>query len=199
MDYIHLFQGRGIVISISEKEILAEYMKFFDLPAPKYSTSVTENDLFIGTCSIHVGPCSGPDPSGRSHISGDAKSGPAEAECSAAAKAIYFLQRFRNIEIVDFNYDSLVVLRQKFDNLLALRSQYELLVSKANTSWSEFCGTLDSIFKKLSDLSEQNAISTDQSSEFHGRFSFHSELEAAISVIKDMHRSALPFIASIFD
>lgn len=109
-------------------------MKIFDLPQAKYTTTVTENDLFIGTCSIFIGHCYGSEPSGRTNIPGDPKHSPLEAKCSAAGEAIYFFERLRGIEIVDVNYDSLTVLRQKLDNH-QLRSKYDVLVTQANSNY----------------------------------------------------------------
>jgi len=151
-----------------------------DLPPAKYRTEVTENDLFIGFCSIYLGSCVGPNATGPTDIRGDPKQSQFDAESSAAAYMISFLERTKKFEVVDFNYDSLNMLREKHDNLLHHRWKYDSVVSDAYMSWEHFADSLQAIINEQYDLAKTQFCTNEYSSELTTLVACASELEQAL-------------------
>lgn len=196
LTYYLLFQARPIVCKIFAKDFLSDMLDLLELPSAKYRTDVTENDLFIGYCSIYIGRFYRPNDTGRSSFVGEAKATPFDAESSAAFEAIRFLERSKNIELVDFNFDSLIVTRKKHVNLLQLRCKFHAVVSDANRSWSDFAGSLEALVKQQYDYSSHFSIHSGDSSEYDARVRIVADLEEAFSEISNMQHNALSLISS---
>jgi hypothetical protein len=171
-------------------------LSLLDLSAAKYSAELTDGDLFTGTCSIDVGTFYGTDATGLINICGEPKTNPFDAESSAASHAITYLECTNKFDVVDFNYDSFVLLRQKHDHLLLLRSKYEALVSDASKSWSNFTSSFQSFIDHQYDLSSSLFFSTEYSSEYEGLITFASDLQEALYEILNMQQNALSVISS---
>lgn len=191
-----LFQTPPLVCKIFEKDLLSDILDYLDLPPANYSIDVTENDLFTGSCSLYVGSCYGSTDSGPTNIQCEPKLSPFDAESSAAAEAIRFLERSQNFEVVDFNYDTLVLLRQKYDNLLQIRLNYDAVLSDASRAWSDFAKSLQSFIDDQYDISLGVFWSTEQSSDYAALISCASEMEQALYQIWNKQHSAISDINS---
>lgn len=194
--FLFLFQTPPLVCKIFEKDLLSDILDYLDLPPANYSIDVTENDLFTGSCSLYVGSCYGSTDSGPTNIQCEPKLSPFDAESSAAAEAIRFLERSQNFEVVDFNYDTLVLLRQKYDNLLQIRLNYDAVLSDASRAWSDFAKSLQSFIDDQYDISLGVFWSTEQSSDYAALISCASEMEQALYQIWNKQHSAISDINS---
>jgi hypothetical protein len=67
-----------------------------------------DNDLFRGICKISLNGVVTSQTAGPTIIEGDVKKTASEAECSAATKAIQFLERSMGLEIIDVNFPVLL-------------------------------------------------------------------------------------------
>jgi hypothetical protein len=92
--------------------------------APKFSNTFVDNDMFRGECKINFEDSNTFNPIGKTNIQGDAKKSAYEAECSSAAKAISFLERFMCIQVVDLNFAALLEMDATLKCLELVKSKY---------------------------------------------------------------------------
>lgn len=72
-------------------------------------------------------------------------------------------------------------------NILELKSKFESVGCLAESSWSEFIEKLQLAINEQYDLCQPLALSPQLYAEYLARFSFVSELEEALSHIKQSH------------
>lgn len=103
--------------------------------APKFSTRLVCNDMFQGECKIIVDDTWISNNTGKIVIEGDVKSTPYEAQCSAASKAINYLEKFFGIEVVDLNFHRIQKKHETLEFLQCIKAEYVVLERQIAAEW----------------------------------------------------------------
>jgi hypothetical protein len=96
-------------IKIPETVMFTDILLALGLKVAKINHTLEDNDMFRGMCKFKL-PIGGISKDvGKTIILGDLKKSPSEAECSAAAQSIRYLERTLESEVVDLSLPILVV------------------------------------------------------------------------------------------
>jgi hypothetical protein len=90
----------------------------------KFSNTLHDNGLFTGSCKFDLNYPEPTRKTGKTIIPGEPKNSAYESECSAASKAIAFVERELGIEIIDLNYYSLLDKIDSVDHLRSVAKKY---------------------------------------------------------------------------
>jgi hypothetical protein len=127
-----------------------------------FKNTLEDNFIFRGTCKINVNTGSLRS-TGKTSIFGDSKSSAYEAECSAAAKAISFLESVLCIKVFDLNYGALMEKEDLLNTLLTLNAKYQSIDHQVPLEWRSMIVKLKSLLSSQIELCNQNDLDVDHS------------------------------------
>lgn len=155
-------------------------MECIGLHAAKYNSEVLVGDLFKGRCSIVVDSLYGTNSTSSTNIHGEPKDCPFVAETSAAGQAIRYLERAKNFDVVDFNYDKMILVREKCDNLMHFCLQYDAVVAEAYKSWTCFISKVRSFISQQYGMLNSGSLPPNASANFGDLVALIRDLELAL-------------------
>jgi hypothetical protein len=122
--------------------------------------------MFTGNCKLDLNGTESTWKVGKTIIHGDAKNSAYEAECSAASKAIAYVERVLCIEIIDLNYYTLLDKMDSLDHLTSVSNKYVAIQHLVADEWlcmitklKQVVNTSIDVFKGLGiDVDEKHRI-----------------------------------------
>jgi hypothetical protein len=127
-----------------------------------FSNTLSGNIQFTGSCKIDVNDTCTSRTTGKTTINGDVKKSAYEAECSAAAKAIGFLETVLSIKVVDLNYLSLLDKQASLNPFLKVKTKYDAIQNFVINEWRSMIDQMKGIVKSKFEASEQVNLAVDE-------------------------------------
>jgi hypothetical protein len=129
-------------IKIPETEMFSDILLALGFEEAKFTHTLKDNEMFKGRCIFHMAGTGTSNVVGKTIICGELKMTASEAECSAAAKSIRYLERVIGLEVVDLSYPTLIVKDELVHHLLSIRGKFQSIEQHILEKWKSMVSEL---------------------------------------------------------
>jgi hypothetical protein len=127
-----------------------------------FSNTLHGNIRFTGSCKININDTCTSRTTRKTTINGDVRKSAYEAECSAAAEAIDFIESVLSIKVVDLNYLILLEKQASLNCLLKVKSKYHIIQNLVLNRWRIMIDQLKGLANSKFEACKQLNLAVDE-------------------------------------